>query len=139
MGTLIKAKEVRTKLLRTRLKSLKNDVSDICKNFDVKLKLLYDIRLAVMEDIYVHELMLIHLANDIIEYEQHEKRISNMNIELVRLKEDKEKADNTYNQFNSKLEESKKKLDDLHSADKYLEKTFKKEMNTFSGEYYEYL
>ena len=60
-SALMKAKEVRRKLLTTRLKSLKNDVSDICKNFDSKLQDLYNKRLAVMKDIYFHELMLIHL------------------------------------------------------------------------------
>ena len=62
-----------------------------------------------------------------------------MNLELIRLKQDKEKADATYNQFNSKLEQSKKKLDDLNAADKYLERTFKKEMSSFSGDYFDYL
>ena len=49
-NALIKAQEVRTKLLRTRLKSLRNDVAEICKSFDAKLKSLYDVRLKVMED-----------------------------------------------------------------------------------------
>merc|ERR1711933_529215 len=50
---LVKAKEVRIKLLQTRLKTLRNDVADICKHFDSKLKHLYDVRMVVMEDIYV--------------------------------------------------------------------------------------
>jgi len=136
---LLKAKEVRTKLLQTRLKSLKNDVAEIVKNFDSALQALYNVRLAVLEDIYVHELMLIHLANDIVEYEQYEKHIESMQMELRRLSEDKEKADNTYNQFHAKLEEAKKKLEDLQAADKYLERTFKKEMSGVSGDYFDYL
>ena len=64
-----------------------------------------------------------------------------MQTELLRLKEDKEKADKTYSSFNSKLEESKKKLVDLHAADKYLEKAFKKEMHSQcpNSDYFDYL
>jgi len=132
-GELLKAQEVRTKLLRTRLKSLKNEVAEICKSFDEKLKALYAVRLCVMEDIYVHELMLIHLGNDIVEFEQHAARIANMNLELVRLREDKDKADMTHSQFDAKLEESKKSLEELHAADKLLEKTAKKELSAMPG------
>ena len=44
-----------------------------------------------------------------------------------------------YQRFNSKLEESKKRLEEQHAADKYLEKTFKKEMSSISGEYFDFL
>merc|ERR1719461_782 len=62
-------------------------------------------------------------------------------MELVRLKEDKQKADQTYFEFNAKLEQSKKKLDDLHSAEKFLEKAFKKEMHSLcpNADYFDYL
>merc|ERR1719464_373887 len=85
-----------------------------------------------MEDIYVHELMLIHLGNDIVELEQHTLRIKNMNLELARLREDKHKADKTHAQFDAKLEEAKKRLEELHSNDKVLEKTAKKELCALS-------
>jgi len=138
---LAKAQEVRTKLLRTRLKSLKNEVAEICRRFDEKLAALYAVRLCVMEDIYVHELMLIHLGNDIVELEQHSARIANMNLELARLREDKHKADKTHAQFDAKLEESKKRLEELHAHDKLLEKTAKKELSSMPGvgEFADYL
>ena len=101
---LKKAKEIRTKLLKTRLKTLKNDVSDICKQFDTNVNNLYNKRLNTMEDIYVHELMLIHLANDIIEYESSVKKLKFMDQDLQNLSEAQQKADDTYLKFNSKLE-----------------------------------
>eukprot|EP00485_Elphidium_margaritaceum_P013341 CAMPEP_0202728798 /NCGR_PEP_ID=MMETSP1385-20130828/185808_1 /ASSEMBLY_ACC=CAM_ASM_000861 /TAXON_ID=933848 /ORGANISM="Elphidium margaritaceum" /LENGTH=1771 /DNA_ID=CAMNT_0049395049 /DNA_START=27 /DNA_END=5342 /DNA_ORIENTATION=+ len=138
--TLLKAKEVRTKLLRTRLKALKNDVSEIIKNFDEQLKELYNLRLCVLQDVYVHQLMRIHLANDIVEYEKCGDKLRTMQHELMRLREDQHKADATYQEFDGKLQESKKKLDDLHAAEKYLERAFKKEMSSaLSSDYFEYL
>ena len=102
---LLKAKEIRHKLLKTRLKQLKTDVSDICKNFDNKIQLLFRKRQRIKEDVFVHELMQLHLCNDLIDSEQNNKRLANINQELSRLEKDKSKADETYSNFNSKLQE----------------------------------
>ena len=63
--------ETRRKLLGTELSKLKNDVADIAKTFDSKLKSqLIEHRITVSREIYQHELQIIKLLNDLLVEEE---------------------------------------------------------------------
>ncbi|ETO06586.1 hypothetical protein RFI_30804 [Reticulomyxa filosa] len=95
---------------------------------------LFDKKLQIMEDVYIHEWMIIHLVNSIVNYEKCNTQIDYLEKRILRFQEDQKKADDTFQLFFSKLEEGKKRLEGLQNEDKMIEKMFKKEISSLSAQ-----
>jgi len=110
------------------MKKLKNDITDICRAFDAKLRTAFNNRHRCMERATVIEMDIVRICNCIVEEEQIEKRLKLYDIELHRFHVEKEKADTTNRQFWAKLQDAKRYLESLLLEEKALERNFKRDL-----------
>lgn len=128
----------RRKLLQTELSKLLNDVNDICRTFDGKLRNLANKRVTVQREVYLHELMIVKLMNDLHSMEDHETREKAVNKRMHELSTLRSHSSQLLFDFKKELEACGRKLEVSQMEEKAMERSFKKDFQD-AGEHLDLL
>lgn len=121
--------ETRRKLLQTELSKLKSDVTDICKNFDNKLKnQLVDHRIAVQRDVYQHELIIIKLVLDMAASEEKEKEEQMVMKKVHMLQQAQSTARELLQEFERTYRSSQSAYESMQMELKNMDRQFRKDL-----------
>jgi WD40 repeat protein len=126
----------RRKQLEAKLKNARQEISDLCNNFDESLKQLLKQKLSTDGSIYEVELRVIKLAQFIIQQEESEKNEQQLNRILDTLKSRKATSATALQEYKKEVETFKNSLDSLIAEDKNLERSFKSKFPDTLAAYY---
>lgn len=129
-------RETWQRLLETELKKLKNDATEITRNFNARLQMLFDQRVAVQKRILREEFVVLSLLNDLVEEEQIRQVELLIKKCLESLKEEKTKRMVAVSKFKAQLEDVRAAKETLVAEDKALDRNFKKDFAE-TGEHFE--
>eukprot|EP01083_Nonionella_stella_P223307 795999_1 len=124
---LLKAREDRRKMLETQLKKLKNDISDTYRSFDKKIEALFESKLKVLWDVYVHELIIIRLMNMLLFNELSDETEGKFQKLLEKKRSLKADASQEFQEFKRTTELTHKKYEQMAAEVRSMEKNFKRE------------
>ncbi|KAL9648060.1 hypothetical protein ABK040_012114 [Willaertia magna] len=127
--SLIKIKEEervkKVKQLEAKLKNAKQQITDLCLEFDGNVKNLFFKRLSVDQLIFETELQMIKLSQSIIQHEEYEKTEKQLNLVLDELKKKRAGSASVIQEFAKKLNVEKTEHERLIAEDKQMERSFK--------------
>jgi hypothetical protein len=130
--------ESRRKLLMTEVGKIKNEINDVYKQFDRKLDNLIEARIKACKVIFLNELALLHLQNDILRQEQQLYETQQLHLQMNDLAQERAETVRRSSEFRFELEALQSKLNGLVQKDKDIERQFKKEFQD-AGEHFDLL
>lgn len=130
--------ETRRKLLQTELMKLKNDVAEVCRNFDDKVSNLAEKRVSVLRGLFRDELMIIRLMNELVREERQVEEEKAIAARLVELESARTKSTSSLTDFKKVLDNFSKNLEVMQAEEKQVDRSFKREFAD-AGDYVDYL
>jgi len=120
-------REKRSKGLLTELAKLRLDISDICNNFNERVKTLRETKMVFDGAIYESELLVIRLAQARLNKEAFEKKLTDLEAELAEQRTGNQDSMVQLEVFNKQLNEHQHYTEELVTEDKQLDKAFKRD------------
>lgn len=127
-------KETRKKLLETQLNKLANQIDEIVRKFDTKIKALAQDRVLVLQRLFELESTCLHMVNDLIQDVDSSILLDSIRSALKEGVTQAETIKSEISKFLSVISEKKKELSLAVAEEKILEKRLRNELNSYGHE-----
>lgn len=136
LKTLQEEQAAYKKGLEQEMRKLKNEVHEICKQFDDKLEELAKLKVLVHREVLSHELYIAKLAYNMAKTEQTRLSIGKVESQIQLMRTERNDLREKISDFKNKYEEMKLTHSNLLEEEKSMDKTFRRDLqnlcnNTF--------
>lgn len=121
-------REKQRKGLEQEMKKLKQEVADICKAFDDKVSLLYDLKMATDTRVYRQELYITRISLSLQEKIDLRRKRAKLEEVITELTQEQSTSMKAVQEFRRRVEDFKRQVEDVKAEDLRLERNFRKDI-----------